>query len=227
MPAITTATMGILVTEVTNMHNGHVCVGGWCAAQGRMVRPLSGPRAHWGEALARSEFFEVGNLLDVTPSGQPSPRQPPHSREDCILAGTPHRVGVVAPADLPGALAPSESASVADLFGGHLEASRWVMAGADCPSLGAVRTSARRLGFKEKVRPNGTKQLRCWFYDSPNDSYDLPVASRALQATHVAHGLEALNAVKQGKLWVHIRIGLAHPFDDGRAFAMVNHVLYF
>jgi len=70
-------------------------------------------------------------------------------------------------------------------------------------------------------------QLRCWFYDASDTRYNLPVVGCALQAAHARGGLDALADFREGMRQAHVRIGLAHPFDDGRAFAMVNHVLFF
>lgn len=78
----------ILVTEVTSMNNGHVCVGGWCIAQRWMIRPLSGPREHWDASLAGAALLAVGNCVTITPSSIGSGRGLPHAREDCVVAAT-------------------------------------------------------------------------------------------------------------------------------------------
>lgn len=221
------AALRIVITEVTNMHNGHVCVGGWCVEQSRMVRPLSGPREHWDATLAGPALFEVGNVVTIVPSTLTSGRGLPHSREDCVLTGRPALSGRIDPVDLAATLAGSESPSVEAIFAGHMKESRFVSAGADCPSLGAIQTNARRLGFEDKSRRNGTAQLRCWLYDETDTRYNLPVASRILQAAHADGGLQALADSSKGARRAHVRIGLAHPFDDGRSFAMVNHVFFF
>lgn len=151
----------------------------------------------------------------------------PHAREDCVVVTPPKLVRRLDPVDLPSVLTPSESPSVAALFGEQLVESRLVMVGSDCPSLGAVRLNSRRMGFVEKRKPDGTDQLRCWFYDAADGNYNLPVVSRALHAVHQTDGIKALNILRTQRRRAHMRIGLAHPFDDGRAFLMVNHVLFF
>jgi hypothetical protein len=217
----------IIVTEVTNMHNGHVCVGGWCAEEARMIRPLSGPREHWEAAVATPALFDVGNVVSLAPSDLPSGRGLPHAREDFVVNGKPVLAARLDTDELPLALRPSESPSMESLFDGLLKEARLVMTGSDCASLGAIQTNARRMGFEEKIKPSGATQLRCWFYDESNGRYNLPVVSRALQGVHTTRGLPAVNELKQGMRRAHLRIGLAHPFGDGRAFAMVNHVLFF
>lgn len=209
------------------MHHGYVCVGGWCESEGQMIRPLSGPREHWNEILAAPDLFEVGNIVRIVPAGFSSGRGLPHAREDCVVNGHPVRVGEIEAAHLPEAVSPSESSSIDALFSGHMQEFRLVMAGSECKSLGAIRTHAKRIGFDERANPGGTGQLRCWFYDREDIRYNLPVVSRKLLAVHKAGGLGALTELKARARGAHVRIGLAHPFDDGRAFAMVNHVLFF
>lgn len=191
-----------------------------------MVRPLSGPGAHWDAALANPRLFAVGNVLRLRPTGSSPARGLPHAREDLVVP-PPEHIDQITRSDLPGSLAPSESASISSLFGEALIESRLVMSGSDCPSLGAVRLNSRRFGFTEKVKPDGTTQLRCWFYDAQDERYNLPVVSRELHAVHQTAGVEELIARRGPHRNAHIRIGLAHPFDDGRAFLMVNHVLFF
>lgn len=209
------------------MHNGYVCVGGWCELEARMVRPLSGRCEHWNETLAEPALFQVGNVVRIVPAGFSSGRELPHAEEDCVVNGHPARVDMIEARALDKVLSPSESWSVEAMFDGQLHESRYVMAGSACKSLGAIRTHAQRLGFDERAKPSGRVQLRCWFYDRTGSRYNLPVASRVLQAAHRNGGLDALAELKAGNRNAHVRIGLAHPFEDGRAFAMVNHVLFF
>jgi len=218
--------MNIIVTEVTNMHMGVVCVAGWDGKEKRMVRPLSGSGHHWNASFARPDLYQVGNVVQLAPSGDCTQRGMPHAHEDFVVRVPPALVGRIEQGDLPSAIADSESRTVEEIFDGNLVESRLVMAGADCPSLGAVRVNPRRMGFELKRKPNGPDQLRCWFYDESNDRYNLPVTSRAIQSINSQEGVSAVNALKTGSQQAHVRIGLAHPFDDGRAFAMVNHVLF-
>lgn len=216
----------IIVTEVTDMHNDQVCVAGWERSTGRMVRPLAAPGKHWSARLAMPKLFEVGNVLRLRPSGEHGGRGVPHAREDTVLAESPALMDRVSAVLLPLELARSKSASVSGLFTGAVEGGRFVRAGTDCPSLGAVSLNPRRMGFEAKEKEDGAYQLRCWFYDAENQSYNLPVVSRSLNSTYRSGGVEELNALRTRNRLAHARLGLAHPFDDGRAFLMVNHVLF-
>jgi hypothetical protein len=221
-----TSAMELILTEVTNMNDSQVCVAGWCTAANRMVRPLSGPRHHWAEALATPELLAVGNIVTIAASFNPSVRRLPHAREDYVVSARPAFEGQIKPDALIAVLSPSESPSVDALFGGHLIEGRFVREGSDCASLGAIRLNSRRMRFEERPRELRPPQLRCWFYDPENARYNFPVVSRALQSIFATDGLGGVEALRAESRQAHMRIGLAHPFDDGRAYAMVNHVLF-
>lgn len=218
--------MELILTEVTNMRS-EVCVAGWRATASRMVRPLSGPHHHWAQSLATPELLTVGNVVTITPHRNPSSgRRLPHAREDCVVVTCPALVNRIEPNALIEALRPSESPSVRALFGGHLVEGHFVIEGSDCPSLGAIQIDPRRMEFCERPREGKPPQLRCWFYDSENARYNLPVVSRTLQSIFASDGLNSVEGLRATATQGHMRIGLAHPFDDGRAYAMVNHVLF-
>ncbi len=219
--------MQIIVTDVTLMHNGHVCVAGWDLERKCMVRPLAGPGQHWAEEMAGEHLFEMGNVVQLVPSKARNTRGLPHAREDVIIKEEPELIGSVPPAQLPSRLAESEHASVRRLFAGHLKSGMYVLEGSDCPSLGAVSVDSRRMGFEEREKPKGP-QLRCWFYDAEGVSYNFPVVSRTIRAMYEEGGLEAVVELRKRRRLAHVRLGLANPFkDDGRCWVMVNNVLFY
>lgn len=213
--------MRIIVSDVTYMAT-QVCVAGWCPDEVRMVRPLSGPRKHWPTALAGGQLFSMGNVVELTLANIQSPRGLPHRREDLIVRGRPRVVDTVPNDKIADALCESESSSVSDIFEGHLQEGRFVMSGADCPSLGAVRVDRETVRFSESEY-EGRKKLRCGFQDMSGVQYSLPASSVTLRDTWTNQGISALNSMIREPGYAHIRIGLAHPMD-GRAFAMVNNL---
>ena len=70
----------------------------------------------------------------------------------------------------------------------------------------------------------GRKKLRCGFQDMNDVQYSLPASSVTLRDTWTNQGISALNSMIREPGYAHIRIGLAHPMEDGRAFAMVNNL---
>ena len=217
--------MQIIVSDVTYMRN-EICVAGWCPDERRMIRPLADVGKHWPTALAGPELFGMGNVLEMTPVGISNSRGLPHSREDLIVKGRPQVVNTVAEDEIAAALSDSESPSVHDLFEGNLREDRFVMGGADCPSLGAVHVACRTIRFYEDEW-EGRKKLRCSFRDADAAGFRLPVTSVPLHDIWREGGTDALNELASDQDSAHVRIGLAHPMGDGRAFAMVNNMSFY
>lgn len=214
--------MRIIVSDVTYM-GAQICVAGWCSDEIRMVRPLSSLGKHWPKVLAGGQLFSMGDVVELTPTDTSNQRGLPHLREDLIVRGRPRVVETVPNDQIADALSESESFSMSDLFEGHLQGRRFVMAGADCPSLGAVRVDRETIRFWEDEF-EGRKKLRCDFQDMNDVQYSLPASSVTLRDTWTNQGIRALNSMITRPGYAHIRIGLAHPMEDGRAFAMVNNL---
>jgi hypothetical protein len=163
----------------------------------------------------------MGNVMELTPAGISNTRGLPHSREDLIVLPLPQIVETILDEEIAAVLAESESRSMENLFGGQLQDHRLVMSGADCPSLGAIRVSRSTIWFFEKVWDDERK-LRCRFQDASGQLFNLPVSSVALRDQWHEGDVAALNGIFRGGGDAHVRIGLAHPMDDGRSFAMIN-----
>lgn len=212
--------MQVIVSDVTYMGR-EICVAGWYADEMRMVRPLSQVGHHWPKEMAGPDLFCMGNVIELESAGIRNTRGLPHSREDLVVRGRPTVIGTISEDGLAEALSDSESASVAELFQGYLQQNRFVMAGADCPSLGAITVERRTIRFFEKEW-QGNKKLRCSFRDGAGGNFQLAVSSVSLRDLWRDGGTEALNDMAGSLGSVHVRIGLAHPFDSGEAYAMFN-----
>lgn len=216
----------IIITDVTLMKRGEVCVAGWCPDEGRMIRPLRGGARFWNIGDANPKLFAMGNVVELSGPMKASGRDHPHAHEDGVLPSDPKFLRAMTKPELVAALQPSASPSVEAIFG-PLAERRFVLKGTTRPSLGAVDTGAKQIGFKE-VERDGEMKLRCWFFDRPNAdrTYDFPVASKELRDIWKSDGLDALNALKVGSRRAHVRIGLAGDLDDA-CYAMVNNVLFY
>src|SRR5262245_38387696 len=129
-----TAPIRLILTDVTDLRE-QVCIAGWAPTLRRMIRPLAGPAEHWPRACADPRLFQLGNIVEMVPAGRPGERGLPHGREDMVVRNRPIYCGRLAADRLARTLQPSESASLVALFAHHLEGGRYVVAGADCPSL--------------------------------------------------------------------------------------------
>ncbi|CAA7623395.1 conserved hypothetical protein [Magnetospirillum sp. UT-4] len=214
----------IIVTDVTHMKRGEVCVAGWCPAEMRMIRPLRAGGQFWRKEDIGPHLFEMGNVVALPGPFRDGVRTFPHASEDVVLVEPPRLVRSIPLRELSAALSPSLSLSVADIFGRPLEGRKFIPVGTECRSLGAIDTNAKRLSFEEKETEDGPK-LRCWFYDESNVSYNFAVSSRLLRQAWQDGGLAALEALRAGHRRAHVRIGLAGDLED-HCYAMVNGILF-
>jgi hypothetical protein len=213
----------IVVTEVSIAGEGRVHVAGWSLDGGGMMRPLPGDALDWPAETAGPHLFQPGNIVTLMPAGRASGRDLPFRREDFVVAGEPQRVGEMAKDELVATLRPGLAAGVGEGFHGWLELGRFVRAGTDCPSLVGVEVDPRRFGFEERKRD---RQLRAWIYDRRNQRFNLPVSARWMRQLHARQGARALDPLKEEAGTLVVRLGLADPLPDGRAYALVSNVIF-
>lgn len=217
--------MNLIITDVTEMRRGHICVAGWWPAEGRMTRPLSGVGQHWDAVDGCPDGFWMGNIIRFDVIGKNN-RGLPHSREDIIVEPKAALVDKLSGAELADRVRPSVASSVAMGFGGAIQKKKWVPGGTDCPSLTAINLRARDLHFEERPRTDKPPQLRCWFY-SENVGYNLPVVGIASLKNWREGGLQAMDKLKAAHQNAHVRLGLTNPFEDGHCVIMVNGILFY
>ena len=217
----------IVVTEVTGTRGGRVAVAGWSLDGSGMVRPLPPDGPDWAREDAGAHLFQPGNILALVPAGKPSGRDLPFRREDMVVAGPPNRVGEMTKDELAAALQPGLAPGLVEGFEGWLELGRYVRAGTDCPSLAGIRVEARRLGFEERRSTRQSMgQLRLWLYDAQGTRFNLPVAARWLKQVQRTSGLGALATMASAANSMVVRVGLADPLPDTRAYALVSNVIF-
>lgn len=219
------ALINIIITEVTNMSTGQVCVAGWSQQYSKMLRPLSAQGKHWPASLADTGHLKVGNEIQLDSTEQQSQRGMPHATEDTIVRGVPTLIEAQEPLTRRHHIQPSLARTIGEAFAGNIQDNKFIVAGTVCPSLGGATLNPRRMGFEERQKPDGP-QLRCWLYDNANEKYNLPVTGRDLNRQWRDQGLAALEATRMRSRQAFARIGLAHPFGDGRAYLMLNNVLF-
>ncbi|HEY0837617.1 MAG TPA: hypothetical protein VGE72_27125 [Azospirillum sp.] len=202
-------------------------MAGWCAEERRLLRPrLVAPGAVWPDELAGPHLFEMGNVIRLKMVGPAAERGLPFAREDVAVAVVPELIGTLGRYPLLAALRPSESPSMAALFGAALRDGCSVTAGDDCPSLGAVEVRAgAQMAFEEAG--TGVGAILCRFVDATDTPCALPVASRPLRRLHAERGVGALNDLAAGHRRAHIRLGALPADADGRVRIAVTNILFY
>jgi len=202
--------MDIIVTDVTNMADGHICVAGWSQEEGRMIRPLhANGHPHWPENMAHDGLFCPGNIVTIEPSGRKPNRGNPHSTEDLLISGEPVLSGKINEKEMVDIVTASVFGSVNELFGETFQNKKFVPDGTGLRSLGAVEFSPDyQVRFYDSY-----EKLTCWFVDRDKESYSFKISSRALTKIYQKNGTAGLYEMKSGASKIHIRIGLAKHQD--------------
>ena len=200
-----------MITEVTRMSGGLVCVAGIDLETRRILRPLQVDGSNWEErGWVDGGYMHVGAILDLEPAAPGYPAFP-HASEDWRVA----RVGFVAtasPEDLYGACVETADDSLDAIFDNAIFEGRYVVADTRCRSLGCVMIDADALGTSGRFN-----KVQLSYRDDDGDWVNLPVTELQTKA-HAdsevgAAALAARIAAVDGP--VALRIGLSRAWDGG------------
>lgn len=219
--------MNVLITDVTEMGSGVYCVAGWDVAANRMVRPLPGG-SNWPTALLVQHGIVSGTTIQVAPKGIANGIFPHRTEDTAVdLSSIQPTNGVFS--DWLGASAPQVAADLNVGFGGNLKwNSVWngvrqgvhTLPRVQCSSLVAVRIPKANLSFSEAFG-----KLKATLNDGMA-SYQLTVSSKVLKEAWRNGGLAAVNGALPARDELHVRVGLARPYDDPpKCYAMLNGAL--
>ena len=219
----------VLLSEVTDMRNGAVCIAGWSEGTGAMARPLRGFDArHWPKSFAEVGILVVGHELRLKGLGVEGRRGFPHANEDALVEDRVEVVRSFTGSSLTKRLRDSVSLTVEEIFGDCLIDKKYVHEGSRCPSLGAVEIESRRMGFEFQ-----RGKLRCWFYDATNTPHNFRVADYELQTLSIGEGLDAIVSRQRGSRKAHVRLGLAHgwsgperDYSPRRCYVQINGIIF-
>ncbi len=207
----------VLITEVTRMAGDIRCVAGIAIEDLRMIRPLQASGSNWSLGANRS-VFEVGHLVDVTPTGKRGTTHP-HAAEDTPLARFPSVLERFDESTVYSISVGACGTSLTDAFGGNLLESSYVTIGTKCSSLAAIVVPRSRLRF----HIDSWLKLRLIATDSDGTTFDLPVTSDSLlNRFNRAKEPSAPFSVEDANEWllerrasegIILRVGLARPWD--------------
>lgn len=210
----------VLITDLTEMSTGNYCVAGWDWENQRMVRLLTRLGGDWTNLHVGQNGLWHRRLVRFQTVAMPANRAFPHASEDTFIDERSMQI-LPRPNDWRATFLQSESPGIDAVFGGALSQvmrgqvrkSPYVLPNAQCASLGAVRANAEDFRFYEDdFNPNKIK-LRCRFSDG-SAQFDLSVSSYRLRMRWRGIGVNQMNQ-KQGDFGqVHVRVGLARPFNN-------------
>lgn len=207
--------MEVLITDVTEMGAGNYCVAGWNAASGRMIRPLPNG-GNWAGGLLNNVGVAPGVTIDVTPLNIAGGGAFPHLTEDTLIDPASAHVVNPGPAAWFGAGAPPTASTVQGAFHGNVQhTSVWngslqgvhVAAGTNTRSLWAVEVDRGDLDF---VQEFGKLKAQL---DDGQYTYVISVSSRVLKEAFRAGGVAAVDGLMPANGRLHVRIGLARPWQ--------------
>jgi len=219
----------VLITEVTRMTHGDVCVAGIDIHTGSMVRPLRSKGENWEEIKwANERYLAPGNLVSLAAATTGHPAYP-HATEDFRVANIA-LVTTISAAELHSICLETADASIESLFDNQLVDGKYVPANTQCRSLGAVIVSADMLKAQAP-------------FDKPQISYkdDHGVwhnftateldAKNAGDADAAAEALSSRLAKNGGEMAV-LRLGLARAwkgpdqeYDPPRCYVQLNGLI--
>ena len=224
------------ITEVTRMRSLY-CVAGWSPVAKRMVRPL--PKGEYW-SLQQLQFFgsdkivKPGLQVRFRISNKALSGDFPHRTENVTVDEKIELAGKGASFIWFGDEAPYGASTLAEAFPVFLRGEKradgaikgnFIPAGSQTHSLCGLNLPAESLRFKQEINYKGNKQLRAEFIDV-NGRYNLPVVAKNLLDLYDSDGVDCVNRSLPTTGRLHIRIGLARPFDNqpNQCYVMMNGV---
>ena len=224
--------MRIIITEITEMHEGNYCLAGWEAQTQRMVRALPNGN-NWTAGLLQKHEIGPGATFDMNANGQQHRSAYPHKTEDTpVDQATIHLVNAT-PINWLGTNAPPSHATVGGAFGGHLQHTgfwngAWkgvhVAEAVQIGSLSAVTIPVDRIELFEDDY-QGKTRLRAYI-DDGDACYNLPVVARNLREGYRLHRVDGARRTLPANGRVHVRLGLARAWagQPGKCSLMINGI---
>lgn len=220
--------MELLITEITDMSAGTMCIAAWDAAGERTLRPLPDGH-HWQSDSVRQLGLLPGSVIDVTAANKPHGGDYPHRTEDFEISGAhvaPLKHGGV---DWFGEEAPDVATSIATGFGNSVSHTKvwkgrrqgvYVPRGTVCPSLIGINMHSGGIEFFEAFG-----KLKARIQDGLV-TYELPVSSHQLHVDFNGGGLAAVTNALPKNQPVHLRLGLARAWAEHpeQCYVMLNGV---
>lgn len=214
----------VLITDVTHMSGDRLCIAGWDMKEKKLVRPLLEGRRAW----IASHKIVTGNIVNFTKiPGVPNSFFP-HKTEDALVTAEYEVQDKYDDEQIHNILKDSLTDNPANYFQFEVD-KQYTLSNTDCPSLGGVKILAKGVEFYKKNRPNKSPQLRGKF-SADGGSYNFPVTSVLMREMDDKKGVVELNNLVRKYKSLHLRLGLARPWDtsgqEKKCYCQLNNVLF-
>ena len=217
----------VIITDVTDYGTQH-CVAGWDIPGQRIIRPEPAPASFWQPDFVGAERpFWPGNVVEFE-AATPQKQTYPHATEDVVVdIKTIRKVDAVALADLPGRVANSVAPSLQAIFGDSLQISgstAYVLADTNCSSLGAVEIARDAIQIFEDTRYQKRRLRGMVRVGAAN--LKMSITGSILRRIFLSEGLAGISAIFPAGGQIHMRIGLARPFDErpNKCYVQINGI---
>lgn len=200
-----------LVTEVTRMGGGQVCVASIDLQTQRIKRPLQWNHKNWSETFV-AMGLHPGAIVRQRIRNQQEPHGFPHQTEDTQLTDplefTGHRLSE---SELFTTLAPTVDVSVGSIFNDNIVDCKYVVEATKCRSLGSVMVDAVDLRFTESYGDGRLTLI------SGAATYDLKITDLRVSKAAEEGRREAIVAAIQRAATdgqrIIVRVGLARAWQ--------------
>jgi hypothetical protein len=221
-----------LVTEVTHMKTGDVCVAAIDVQRLLIVRPLQWNHHNWPREMA-STGLEPGRMVCQQIRAQQDAQGYPHETEDTQLRDNLEITGrLLQEPELFETLAPVVDSSISAIFDDKVIDNKYVVDGTECRSLGAVLLDPGDVAFRQ----NNYSKWRLGFSDGFK-AYDLPVTDlRVYNAVERGQALlvtGAITGAARHQKKILARVGLARGwagpnrrYNPERCYLQVNGLIF-
>ncbi|MDR6129082.1 dual OB domain-containing protein [Sphingomonas sp. SORGH_AS_0438] len=220
----------IVITEVTRMTGGMVCVAGLDIHSGAMIRPLQPDGRNWEQSKwVDKDYMVVGNILSLVPAAAGSSAYP-HASEDYRVK-TVRRLGTASNDDLYIACRDNSDSDADSVFDNQINDEKYVVAGTKCRSLGCIMVSHSKLKasvFYDKIQVS--------YRDSQGSWHNFPVTDlTAKSSKSLEEGAASLNErISMSSYFkpVALRLGLSrawkgknNEYNPMRCYVQLNGII--
>lgn len=225
--------MKLFITEITDMSANNRCIAGWDIDQSKMVRPLLNG-TNWSIERIEEHKIEVGRIYYFENLNRKHKGSFPHTTEDTNVSQNNIKEVLDGNFGWFGENAPYAAHTIQEAFDNNVENNShyqgslqglYIPANTKCSSLSAINIDRQNIDFFSNSYKGQPAKLKAKIYDG-DKNYTLSVSSSMLKEVFDSDGIKGVNKITIPDGQVHVRLGLARPFNDAadKCNLMINGV---